>query len=100
MKSNAAIQLAKSLYIHGLDFPVIAEAVGTNERTVRRWRDDVRGTAEDWKQARAAQRSDDPAVVILLLKKRLLHLASDATLGSPGVADSLYKVQATIRSII
>ena len=91
-------QLARSLYITGMEQTEIADQVGVSRVTISKW-----ATAEGWKEARAAKSISRPELVNKLL------LAIDNLIGQVNasgdpeaigtLADKLSKLSATIEKL-
>ena len=90
--------LARSLYMAGMEQQEIAEKVGVSRVTVSKW-----GTAEGWKEARAAKSISRPELVNKLLVAIDNLIAQVNASGDPEaigtLADKLAKLSATIEKL-
>lgn len=92
-------EFAGGLYVSGLPFPAIAEATGCSRRTLRRWRAEADGREDDWDALRKAGGPDTWEQAIVLIKKRLLEVLSDARFEATGAADAAYKLGKLLETV-
>ena len=97
-KNETKKQLARSLYLSGMDMTEIAEQVGTSRQTLSKW-----ANSGSWKQARAAKTISRPELVnkLLLAIDKLIEQVNES--GEPEaigtLADKLSKLSATIEKL-
>ncbi len=92
-------EFAAGLYVSGLPFPAIAEATGCSARTLRRWRAEAEGTKDDWDSLRKAGGPDTWEQAIVLIKKRLFEVLSDARFEPAGAADAAWKLGRLLQTV-
>lgn len=90
--------LARSLFLSGLEQIDIAEKIGVSRVTISKW-----CTADGWKEARAAKSITRPQLVnkLLLTIDRLIEQVneSDDAAAAAGLADKLSKLSAVIEKL-
>ena len=97
-KNETKKQLARSLYLSGMDMTEIAEQVGVSRQTLSKWANN-----EAWKEARAAKNISRPELVnkLLLAIDNLIEQVNAS--GDPEaigtLADKLSKLSSTIEKL-
>ena len=92
-KKDKLLSSARRLYAEGLSISEVADALGTSNSTISRWKQDQKKRGRDWEEERRLRRLSRPERVMNALDKRFGRMVAEieSTGGDESVLKSRYE---------